>query len=83
MKQEALVTSMNSKMIELYLVNNGRTDDKFILRTDSEDAINNAIHDFVDTHDYTSPYWRTWGIYGEKQMVDVGSYSEFFEIRWV
>ena len=77
------MTSMNSKMIELYLVNNGRTEDKFILRTDSEDAINNAIHDFVDTHSYNSPYWRTWGTYGEKQMVDVGSHSEFFEIRWV
>lgn len=74
---------MNSKMIELYLVNNGRTEDKFILRTDSEDAINNAIQNFIDTHSYTTPYWRVWGTYGAKQMVDVGSHSEFFEIRWV
>ena len=83
MRQGVPVTSMNSKMIELYLVNNGRTDDKFILRTDNEDAINNAIQNFIDTHSYTTPYWRTWGTYGEKQMVDVGSHSEFFEIRWV
>ncbi len=71
-------------MMELYFVTNyDKEVCRLLLKSDSRKEIDNEIQKFLDERKFKSPYWRMFGQEGDILDIDVGSHSEFFEIRWV
>jgi hypothetical protein len=62
------------------LFGNSKGETKTIGTVKTKEQANKVILDFLNEHNYKSYYQRRWKVDDKTTKVDVGSYTEFFEI---
>lgn len=68
-------------MILRFVNNNNKTRTRVIAKVNSEKEAYEEISKFLQEHNYTSYYTRTWYPKENIKRHDVGSWSEFFDLE--